>query len=454
MYDIQPVYHPGGLFLNFDHYNVEQRDAIMCVTAGDGVPLVNQWNPAGYFYAITVAQYGLSHHAKGILGGNPTPRLVAGGELPPTDWVNTGPESSITTVDSTTEQGVRKVLSFSAPDPLTSLGPALTLNSKEHTICMDLQLSGLGGVTIQIKTKQDKIGYIHFTLSDQYMVVNDSHVVYGMGQGNRGKWVHLARDIDIDWMKTLGRTKYNDPTHLAEIIDVTLHGTGFIDNLTVSTSAHNDHLIHSADWLVKNQDGKGGWPTNVGMKTGDNIQLKPGWYSAMGQGQSMSTLVRAYNLTGQKHYIETAVRGLHLFELGSEEGGVRARFLGQLDWYEEYPTIPTSTFVLNGFIFSMLGLYDVLSTAEGEGHQLAEKLWQAGMRSLKQMIGMYDSGTGTLYDLRHVINHEQPNRARWDYHTTHIALIEEIALIDGDQLFYQTAKRWRDYFYGKRSRHN
>ncbi len=31
-----------------------------------------------------------------------------------------------------------------------------------------------------------------------------------------------------------------------------------------------------------------------------------------------------------------------------------AEFLGSLPWYEEYPTSP-STFILNGFIYSLLG---------------------------------------------------------------------------------------------------
>ncbi|GFS06154.1 D-glucuronyl C5-epimerase [Elysia marginata] len=95
------------------------------------------------------------------------------------------------------------------------------------------------------------------------------------------------------------------------------------------------------------------------MRTAE-IQMPPNWYSAMGQGQAMSALVRAYNLTGDRKYLVAAERALYLFTLGSEEGGVRARFMGQLDWYEEYPTVPTSSFVLNGFIFSMMGLYDVM----------------------------------------------------------------------------------------------
>ena len=46
--------------------------------------------------------------------------------------------------------------------------------------------------------------------------------------------------------------------------------------------------------------------------------------------------------------------------------GVRAHFLGQsaLPWYEEYPANP-SVFVLNGFIFSLVGLFDLTKVRAG-----------------------------------------------------------------------------------------
>ncbi|CAL1541054.1 unnamed protein product [Lymnaea stagnalis] len=449
----QPRYHPGGVFLNFEKYYVEARDKIKCVSACDGVPLASQWDPEGYYYAISVAQYGLSYHAKGILEGNPTPVVVASGQRGERNWVVLGPESSISVTEQEVRGRMRTVLVFNAPESLTDPGPTLKLNTQQQTLCFNIYMKGPGGVTVKIKNKEGNYGYVHFSQEEKYMSVTGSHVIYGMGGRHLRKWHHLARDLNVDWMKSLNKVKFNSPTQFYEIVEVTLHGSGYLDNMTISSSAHFDHLVDAADWLVNNQDSSGGWPTSIGMKTGD-IELKPGWYSAMGQGQAMSTLVRAYNLTGHRIYLDVAVRGLHLFELGSEEGGVRARFLGQLDWYEEYPTTPTSTFVFNGFIFSMLGLYDVMKTADGEGGQLAEKLWTSGLRSLKIMLGMYDSGTGTLYDLRHVINHEQPNRARWDYHLTHIALIQEMAIIDGDPMFTDAEKRWIEYLYGVKSKHN
>ena len=36
-----------------------------------GVPITTQWDSKGYHYPIQVAQYGLSHHAKHLINGEP-----------------------------------------------------------------------------------------------------------------------------------------------------------------------------------------------------------------------------------------------------------------------------------------------------------------------------------------------------------------------------------------------
>lgn len=78
-----------------------------------------------------------------------------------------------------------------------------------------------------------------------------------------------------------------------------------------------------------------------------------------------------------------------LFHVPSAKGGVRAVFMNSLVWYEEYPTVPSS-FVLNGFIYSLLGLYD-LSVVDGKASEAA-KLYNDGLQSLKAMVSLYDTG--------------------------------------------------------------
>lgn len=121
--------------------------------------------------------------------------------------------------------------------------------------------------------------------------------------------------------------------------------------------------------------------------------------------------------------------------------------------YEEYPTTPAS-YVLNGFIYSLLGLYDLNSTAPGKIAREAGKLFTQGMHSLKKMLLLYDTGSGTSYDLRHLSLGVAPNLARWDYHATHVNQLLLLATIDSDPLIAQTAERWKGYMFGKRAKHN
>ena len=64
-----------------------------------------------------------------------------------------------------------------------------------------------------------------------------------------------------------------------------------------------------------------------------------------------------------------------------------------MNWcrYEEYPTTPP-LFVLNGFIYSLFGLYDLAQVATGDAKQTAQKLFDDGMASLKVMLPFFDSG--------------------------------------------------------------
>lgn len=212
----------------------------------------------------------------------------------------------------------------------------------------------------------------------------------------------------------------------------------------------------AAEWFVRNQDPEtGGWPIFVKRKLASRFQdLQPGWYSAMGQGHAISVLARAYHHSGgDLKYLKTALNGLKPFRIPSEKGGVLAKFLDKFSWYEEYPTRPAS-FVLNGFIYSLLGLYDLKTIMPlGEGEE-ARSLYDEGMASLKNMLPLFDMGSVTAYDLRHFTLGIAPNLARWDYHATHVNQLLLLSTIDNDTLLSQTAERWIGYMNGKRAAHN
>lgn len=174
----------------------------------------------------------------------------------------------------------------------------------------------------------------------------------------------------------------------------------------------------------------------------------------MGQGHALSVLSRAYHHSGgEAKYLRAALDGLKPFRVPSSKGGVLATFLNRYHWYEEYPTKPAS-FVLNGFIYSLLGLYDLTAIAPAGRAQEAEFLFNEGMTSLKAMLTLFDMGSVTSYDLRHFTLGIAPNLARWDYHATHINQLLLLGTIEDEPLFKVTAERWKGYMRGKRADHN
>lgn len=257
------------------------------------------------------------------------------------------------------------------------------------------------------------------------------------------------------------------------------NGNGLFDNITFARTEHIAHFYDAAEWFVQHQDDDtGGWPNPVRRKLTGFNELKQGWYSAMGQGHAISLLARAYyHSSGDERYLNAAFKGLKPFRIPSRQGGVLARFMGKFDWYEEYPTTPAS-YVLNGFIYSLLGLYDlsIIGPADNKGTMEAVVLFRQGMISLKKLLPLFDTGSGTYYDLRHFtlgkcnyytqlifdlfnicgvsISGGVPNLARWDYHATHVAQLLLLSTIDDDPLISQTGNRWKEYMFGKRAPHN
>lgn len=239
-----------------------------------------------------------------------------------------------------------------------------------------------------------------------------------------------------------------------KIVYLILHGHGLLDNLTLSSSEHIQQFYDAAEWFVRHQDPQtGGWPISVKRKLASGFQdLEVGWYSAMGQGHAISLLARAYHHSGgDSRYLKAAMSALKPFRVPSSKGGVLATFFGKYNWYEEYPTKPAS-FVLNGFIYSLLGLYDLMTISPAAKE--SQMLFEEGVTSLKNMLPLFDMGSVTAYDLRHFTLGTAPNLARWDYHATHVNQLLLLSTIVKEPLFVQTAERWIGYMNGKRAAHN
>ncbi|KAM3927221.1 D-glucuronyl C5-epimerase isoform 1-T1 [Leptodactylus fuscus] len=451
-------YYPDGVFMSFEGYNVEVRDRVKCISGVEGVPLSTQWGPQGYFYPIQIAQYGLSHYSKNLTEKPPHMEIYEKADDKTEGVLGTWtvPKgASVTTVyDKTRGSHVRH---FVVPAE-NSEGASLMLgNTKDFILSLDLKFLTNGSISVVLETtEKNQLFTIHYVTNTQLIDFHNHDVYYGIGP--RTTWSTLTRDLLTDLKKGVGlsNTKAVRQTKIMpkKVVRIVAKGSGFLDNITISTTAHTAAFFAASDWLVRNQDAKGGWPIMVTRKLGEGFKaLEPGWYSAMAQGQAISTLVRAYLLTKEQVYLDSALKATSPFKLPSEKHGVKAVFMSKYDWYEEYPTTPSS-FVLNGFIYALLGLYDLKETAGEKTGKEARLLYDRGMESLRAMLPLYDTGSGSIYDLRHFMLGTAPNLARWDYHTTHINQLQLLASIDGSPIFRDFVRRWKSYLKGGRAKHN
>ncbi|XP_067631602.1 D-glucuronyl C5-epimerase B [Eurosta solidaginis] len=456
-------YDTRGRFAYFENYNVEVRERVKCISAAEGVPISTQWEKSGYFYPTQIAQFALAHYSKHLAETPPKIRVLEDADANKSKWLTPKtsnisriwhPKFNTSVIQYETAIGYNTAVRIDVNQTL------------ELVLSIDLLLitnSSSLMVTLQTREQTNKQTYIlHYIPADFRLSIQEHNIYYGMGTSSINRWRHLTRDLFIDVQKGImsvsDKKSQQQPKmrrNELRVTSVAFLGVGFFDNITLSTYDHLAHFYDAAEWFLHNQDSKsGGWPNPVKRSLNGFTELKAGWLSAMGQGHAISVLARAYyHSGGDKRYLKAAALGLKPFRVFSKDGGVLAQFMDKYDWYEEYPTTPPS-FVLNGFIYSLLGLYDLNATAPLNIAKKAGELFSQGMNSLKKMLLLYDTGSGTSYDLRHLSLGTAPNLARDDYHATHVSQLLLLSTIDSDPLLMETAERWKGYMFGKRAKHN
>jgi hypothetical protein len=212
----------------------------------------------------------------------------------------------------------------------------------------------------------------------------------------------------------------------------------------------NAFLVRSR-WLLEHQDTDSGcWFYNFDFNyaaMGETLS-KP-WISGMAQGLGISVLTRAYYLTGDDHYLNAATRALLPFQKQVEQGGIVRPFtLGppdsgnaELPFYEEYPTQPIPSYTLNGFMFSLVGLYDLAQT----GNQDAASLFGKGMGTLRVALPLFDLGNGSAYDLSHLVRAPRPVHRDTSYHLVHIVLLNALSTATNDPWLLWYRNHWNSY---------
>ncbi len=190
-----------------------------------------------------------------------------------------------------------------------------------------------------------------------------------------------------------------------------------------------------ANWFAKNHvtvDSSCVWYSYFENKL---YSLKTPWASALSQGQGISVLVRAFIISTEQKYLDIALRAAKLFQIPVSRGGIRTLVNGRYVFYEEFPSDRPSL-VLNGFIFSLWGLYDLyLVTKE----KVIMQLYQEGLETLITILPQYDFFGWSRYDQ---YDFSLPNITSIFYHRLHIEQLKVMDQLTGNQVFRKYVTIW------------
>ena len=193
-------------------------------------------------------------------------------------------------------------------------------------------------------------------------------------------------------------------------------------------------FLRQVEWLVANgirrDDGALVWSYARDWQEGACLLRAP-WICAMAQGLAISALVRGNRITGQESLLEIAHAATRVFEKNVEEGGVRT-FEDGHTLYEEYPGYPLPR-VLDGFLFSLLGLYDLaVHTADSAVFDL----FAAGVDGLKHTLPFWDyRGIWSWYGSHGFLCPPHYNKLNG-------ALLSVVGRLSGEPALEYYAQRW------------
>jgi heparosan-N-sulfate-glucuronate 5-epimerase len=206
--------------------------------------------------------------------------------------------------------------------------------------------------------------------------------------------------------------------------------------LATENEDHHQAFMIQARWLMEHavyaDSDLATWPIPFPSPA---YNAPANWLSALTQGNCISVLVRAYQLTQDESFLQVARRAVRTFERDIRDGGVRS-FVGEDGIFFEEVAVYPATHILNGYILALFGLYDFVALTKDA--QIAD-LIERSVATLRTLIDKFDTGYWSCYDLhfRHL--------ASYFYHALHITLLEALARYASSGYYAEVAARWRAY---------
>ena len=187
-----------------------------------------------------------------------------------------------------------------------------------------------------------------------------------------------------------------------------------------------------ANWAVENQDELGRWNTF----SYENPAMP---YSSMAQAEGISLLIRANHLLKCSEYDAVIHRAFEYMIKPIENGGTTKYVDDKVYFYE----CPADPLILNGWIFSIWGLWDYVKEYKASK---AESILNKTLKTLENSIPKYDLGYWSKYE-------DGKRISSPFYHSLHIAQLNVMYDLTGKEVYNEFAARWlmykKSFFYPK-----
>lgn len=204
------------------------------------------------------------------------------------------------------------------------------------------------------------------------------------------------------------------------------YGLGAYDlYLQTNDKGYLKRVIKAGDWAVDNQLEDGGW--RCFFHRGERNT-----YSSMGQGEGISLLARCYIKTKEEKYLRAMKKALNCMISPMDDGGTAYSDKEEAILYEAVGR----PVVLNGWIFSVFGLYDYLILFPND--RKAKKFFDKTIKSLCDRLEQFDLGYWSKYDDGEMV-------ASPFYHRLHISLLNALYDLTGKKVLNEYADRFNEY---------
>ncbi len=165
-------------------------------------------------------------------------------------------------------------------------------------------------------------------------------------------------------------------------------------------------------------------------------EMKSPWYSSMAQGTVLSFFSACYQITNDNKYLDLCKKTFKSLTL-TQKGHIKPQSIcvSRIDssgylWFEEYPFYP-STSALNGFLFTIIGIYDYYHINPDDSE--VRTYLTGALKTIKDNILLYrNPGNYSFYCLKHKVL--SPS-----YHKIHIQQLKYLFLISKEGAFKDAA---------------